>query len=184
MRVIHSYCTCGFRHYEHQSVNRGAMSGQVRTGVGIGYQFVLQYQLPTSYDILVPVQGLTPVLNVQCSCCGHGLYLCMLFLFTGISIPISGLDDPVAPPPPPPPPSPQPVAPPPPPPPPPPQPAQPVVTVAQLQRELQPLQAAVPQLTQTLADVSSVSTLICCMSQQWYHSPSLVIYTAIQNSLL
>ena len=84
-----------------------------------------------------------------------------------ISIPISGADDPIAPPPPPPPPPPQPVAPSPPPPQPPPQPAQPAVTVAQLQRELQrelqPLQAAVPQLTQTLADVSSVSTLICCM---------------------
>ena len=45
-------------------------------GVGIGNQFVLQYQLPTGYDLLVPFQGLTPVLNVQCSCYRHGHYIC------------------------------------------------------------------------------------------------------------
>jgi len=63
MRVI--IPTCGFRHYEHQSVNRGAMSGQVRTGVGIGNQFVLQYQLPTGYDLLVP---LIPRTNTSPEC--------------------------------------------------------------------------------------------------------------------
>ena len=48
------------------------------------------------YMLVILSQGLRPLLNVHCSCWTQTLCLCMLLLFTGITVPPA--DNPVAPP--------------------------------------------------------------------------------------